>query len=119
MKRESNKKLKYLERRVAQISGLASQVKEAASMRKMAQGLTTEAKDHHSANGDHSANDDESEDAICCAVADCGRNMELPFFASEQPGERHHHHTPKTVNNFGIVDAAPLKARCSLHSCLQ
>jgi hypothetical protein len=92
--------LEEIEQKEKEILELAKHVKEAASMRKMAQYFTKEAKDH-------SAND-KNHGSILCDLADYGRNMEMPFFGSEQPGGTYYY-MPKTVNNFGIVNVAPVK----------
>jgi hypothetical protein len=64
------KTLEEIERKEKELFELTKHVKEAASMRKMAQDFTKEEKDH-------SVND-ENHGTILCAIANYGRNMEMP-----------------------------------------
>jgi hypothetical protein len=97
--KEIERKEKEMEQKEKKILKLARHKNKAGSMREMAQDLTKEAK--------MLATNAKSHNTIVCAIAGYGQNMDMPFFGSGQPSNTYYY-MPKTVNNFGIVNVAPV-----------
>jgi hypothetical protein len=96
---------KLLQNRENDVLVLSEHIKEAQSMRDLADKLMADAKE--SCRKDI-LGQEAIEDGIFTYVVDYAQNMEKPYFGRDQPGDTYYF-TPLTVNVLGIVDTRPAK----------